>query len=146
MQITSRYTVALHTMLAIAYYSDKKKVTSTFLAKSIGADATIIRHILTDLKKAGFVNVRAGVGGASLSKSLSDITMLDIFQTIVVIEDCMFKFYENPNAECSIGQNIYEILGGRLSNIQQAMYEKMKIIFTNPDDLKNFKYIKIFFF
>lgn len=126
MQITSKYTVALHTIMAIAYYSDKTKVTSAFLAKSTGADATIIRRILIDLKKAGFVNVRAGVGGATLSKPLSDITMLDIFKTIVVEEDCMFKFYENPNSECIISENIHEILDGHLSDIQQAMYGKMK--------------------
>ena len=38
MQITSRFTIAVHIITAIDYFQDKEKVTSSFLACSVGAN------------------------------------------------------------------------------------------------------------
>ena len=84
MQITSRFTVAIHTILCIAHYEGKKKVTSTVLSASTGADATIIRRLLGQLQTAGYVTVKAGVGGAYLTKPLKEITLLDLFKACLL--------------------------------------------------------------
>lgn len=127
MQITSKFTVAIHIMLCIAHYKGTKKVTSTVLSSSTGADPTIIRRLLGKLQAAGYVTVKAGVGGAYLTKPLEEISLFDIFDAINGnSNDSFFRFYDNPNCVCPVGNNIHAVLDGHLMDIQQAMYEKMK--------------------
>ena len=52
MQISSRFTVALHIFACTEYFKDKCKVTSDFLASSINTNPVIIRRILSQLSKA----------------------------------------------------------------------------------------------
>ncbi len=126
MQITSRFTFAIHTMLCIAYFSEKRKVTSNFISLSTNANPVIIRRILGQLKKAGLVTVSAGVGGAKLAKSIEDITLFDIFYAVEAVSKDFFNFHTNPNCQCPVGKNIHTILDGHLSEIQLAMNEQMK--------------------
>ena len=50
MQISSRFTVALHIFTCVETFKDDYKVTSDFLASSIGTNPVIIRKILTQLQ------------------------------------------------------------------------------------------------
>lgn len=52
MQISSRLTMAVHTLLCIAYFEKTEKVTSSFIASSVGTNPVIIRNLLTQLKAA----------------------------------------------------------------------------------------------
>ena len=38
MQITTRFTIAVHIITAIDYFNGKEKVTSSFLAESVGVN------------------------------------------------------------------------------------------------------------
>ena len=44
MQITSRFTIAVHIITAIDYFKDSEKVTSNFLAGSVGSNPVIVRN------------------------------------------------------------------------------------------------------
>ena len=46
MQISSRFTVALHIFTCIDVFKNEQKVTSDFLAGSIGTNPVIIRRLL----------------------------------------------------------------------------------------------------
>lgn len=126
MKITARFTLAIHIMLCIGCFYDKRKVTSEFIALSTNANPVIIRRILGQLKAAGLVEVKAGVGGASIAKPLEDITLLDIFYAVEAMTEDFFNFQENPNCKCPVGKNIHTILDGHLSEIQEAMNETMR--------------------
>lgn len=126
MQITERFTLAIHTMLCIATFSDKIKVTSTFIAHSTNSNPVIIRKILGQLKEAEIVEVKAGVGGAYLKKEPKDINLYDIFNAVEAISNDFFNFHENPNCQCPIGKNIHTILDAHLTKIQMAMFNEMK--------------------
>ena len=52
MQISSRFTIALHIFTCVDVFKDECKVTSDFLAGSINTNPVIIRKILTQLKNA----------------------------------------------------------------------------------------------
>lgn len=52
MQISSRFTIAMHILTYIATADQKERVTSEVLAKSIQVNPVIIRNILSQLKKA----------------------------------------------------------------------------------------------
>lgn len=125
MQFSSRMTIAVHILLAIAEFADKEKTTSTFLAQSVNVHPVIIRNTLGKLKAAGIVHVRAGEGGATLANDPQRITLLDIFEAVEKKED-LFHFHEHPNPQCPVGKNMHAILDQRLISIQNAMRKEMR--------------------
>ena len=127
MQITSRFTVALHIFTCVEYFGNEQKVTSDFLAGSINTNPVIIRKILTQLKNAGLIEVARGTGGITVTKPLSDITFYDVYEAIEPVENGdLFRFHENPNPECPVGRNIHRLLDRKLQAIQGAMEDEMK--------------------
>jgi Rrf2 family protein len=127
MQISSRFTVALHIFTCVDTFKDEHKVTSDFLAASINTNPVIIRKILTQLKNAGLINVIRGTGGIELTRDLKDITFYDVYQAIEPLEDGdLFRFHESPNPECPVGRNIHLLLDDKLKSIQEAMESEMK--------------------
>ena len=127
MQISSRFTVALHIFACVEYFKDKCKVTSEFLASSINTNPVIIRRILGQLSKAGLVRVLRGTGGIEITRPLKDITFLDVYKAVDPIEDGMlFHFHEDPDPACPVGRNIHALLDGKLQSIQEAMEDRMK--------------------
>lgn len=127
MQISSRFTIALHIFTAVDVFKDDYKVTSDFLAGSINTNPVIIRNILTQLKNAGLIKVARGTGGIELTRELSEITFFDVYQAIEPLENGdLFRFHEAPNPKCPVGRNIHELLDEKLKDIQNAMEERMK--------------------
>ena len=127
MQISSRFTVALHIFTCVEVFKDSYKVTSDFLASSINTNPVIIRKILSQLKNAGLINVARGTGGIELTRDLSEITFFDVYEAIEPVEDGdLFRFHEAPNPNCPVGSNIHALLDDKLKAIQNAMEEEMK--------------------
>ena len=127
MQISSRFTVALHIFTCVEVFKDDYKVTSDFLAGSINTNPVIIRKILTQLKTAGLIEVARGTGGITITKPLNEITFYDVYEAIEPIENGdLFHFHENPNPECPVGRNIHALLDQKLQAIQGAMEDEMK--------------------
>lgn len=127
MQISSRFTIGTHVMIMIALRGDKTKVTSDFLAESVGVNPVIIRKTLSQLKKAGLIHVARGTGGATLSKTVDEISLLDIYRAVECLgtRGQLFGFHDHPNPDCPIGHNIHDILDGKLAAIQIAMEKEM---------------------
>lgn len=126
-QISSRFTVALHILVCVDTFRDEYKVTSDFLAGSIGTNPVIIRKILTQLQGAGLITVARGTGGIEPTKRLSEISFYDVYQAIEPVEGGeLFRFHENPSPQCPVGKNIHVLLDDKLKDIQTAMEEKMK--------------------
>ena len=127
MQISSRFTVALHIFACVEYFGDKCKVTSDFLAASINTNPVIIRRILGQLSKAGLIKVIIVTGGIEITRPVKDITFLDVYKAVDPLEDGnLFHFHDNPNPDCPVGRNIHSILDGKLHSIQEAMEDRMK--------------------
>lgn len=63
MQISSRFTLAVHILACIDIFKSQVKVTSDFLAKSANVNPVIIRKLLSQLKSAGLIEVARGTGG-----------------------------------------------------------------------------------
>lgn len=127
MQISSRFTVALHIFTCVDTFKDDQKVTSEFLASSINTNPVIIRKILTQLKNAELINVARGTGGIELTRDLSEINFYDVYEAIEPVENGdLFRFHESPNPNCPVGRNIHELLDDKLKSIQNAMESEMK--------------------
>lgn len=129
MQISSRFTIAIHMFSCIHTFEKDRKVTSEFLASSVEVNPVVIRRILLQLKGAGLVNVQRGTGGASIAKPLEEITLLDIYKAVECVGDGkLFHFHENPNTECPVGRNIHKVLDEKLERVQCAMERELESI------------------
>lgn len=129
MQITSRFTIAVHIITAIDYFKDSEKVTSNFLAGSVGANPVIVRNVMGNLKEAGIIDISQGKSGIALAKKPDEITFYDVYKAVDCVNDeGLFHFHENPNPACPVGRNIHKALDEELISIQNAMEEQMKRI------------------
>lgn len=126
MKITSRFTVAVHTLLVIYFFEGKEKTTSEFIAASVNVNPVVIRRALLSLKAAGMVEVKAGSGGASIVKDLNDITLFDVYRAVDSVDGDIFHFHENPNPACAVGKNIHAVLDTHLADAQRALENELK--------------------
>ena len=127
MQISSRFTIALHIFTCVDTFKGEYKITSEFLAGSINTNPVIIRKILTQLKNAGLITVARGTGGISPTRSLKEISFYDVYQAIEPVEnEDLFNFHSSPNPQCPVGKNIHALLDDKLKTIQLAMENEMK--------------------
>lgn len=127
-KISSRFTIAVH-ILTLIKQNPPSDCTSEFMAGSVNTNPVIIRKILSYLKKAGLVEVRRGAGGAYLLKELHDITLLEVYRAVQVVEeDKLFHFHEKPNPDCPIGANIQSVLELILVQAQEAMEQVLESI------------------
>lgn len=137
MQISSRFTLAIHIFACIDTFAKDYKVTSDFLAGSTNVNPVIIRKILSRLKSAGLIEVARGTGGAFIAKPLDEISFLDVYKAVECIGNGeLFHFHENPSADCPVGRNIHRILDGRLLRVQNAMEKELASI-TLEDLMKD---------
>lgn len=135
MQISSRFTMAIHMFACIDTFSDMK-MTSDFMAGSIGTNPVIIRKLLGQLKAAGLVEVARGTGGVTITKPLDEITFLDVYKAVECAPDEeLFHFHENPNQECPVGRNIHHVLDDKLAQVQKAMEDELSKI--TLEEVKN---------
>ncbi|MCM1025662.1 MAG: Rrf2 family transcriptional regulator [Roseburia sp.] len=129
MQISSRFTIAIHIFSCIDTFEKEQKITSDFLAGSVNVNPVMIRKLLSQLKAAGLVKVQRGSGGASIARPPEEITLLDIYHAVECIENGeLFHFHENANPDCPVGGNIHRILDDKLQRVQEAMESEMQKI------------------
>jgi len=129
MQISSRFTLAIHIFACIDTFGSEYKVTSDFLAGSTNVNPVIIRKILGQLKGAGLIEVARGTGGTTVTKPLEEITFLDIYNAVECVENGeLFHFHENPSRNCPVGRNIHYILDDKLYRVQSALEKELASI------------------
>lgn len=129
MQISSRFTIAIHMLACMDTFKDEYKITSDFLAFSINVNPVIIRKLLSQLKDAGLIEVKRGPGGAAITRPLNEITFLDVYHAVDCVEEnILFHFHDNPNPDCPVGKNIHNILDDKLIRVQNAMEQELKSI------------------
>ena len=127
MQISSRFTIAIHIFACMEAFGEDYKITSDFLASSINVNPVIIRKILSQLKNAGLIEVARGTGGTKAARPIDQITFYDVYLAVDLLEEGeLFHFHENPNPDCPVGRNIHMVLDDKLIRIQEAMENEMK--------------------
>ena len=136
MQISSKFTVALHIFTCVDAFGNEYKITSDFLAGSINTNPVIIRKILSQLKNAGLIMVARGTGGVEITRPLNEITFYDVYEAIDPVENGdLFSFHAGPNPQCPVGRNIHVLLDDKLKAVQLDMENEMKKY--TLDDLKS---------
>ncbi|KAB2332078.1 Rrf2 family transcriptional regulator [Cytobacillus depressus] len=141
MKISSRFTVAVH-ILSLVFIERSTLCTSEWIAGSVNTNPVVIRRVMGKLKQAGLIQVRRGTGGAELQKPLQEITLLDVYRAVEVVEEGeLFQFHDSPNPSCPVGANIQSVLELILMKAQEAMELVLKEV--TMDDIVTFLNKKI---
>jgi DNA-binding IscR family transcriptional regulator len=121
LSISSRFAVGIHILTLIEV--NKEGISSSeFLAGSVNTNPAVIRKIMGMLKKAGLVEVKPGIAGAKLARDLSDITLLDVYKAVNVVQEKeLFSVHEEPNPDCPVGRNIQDTIVPLFSAAQIAL-------------------------
>ena len=128
MKISSRFTVAVH-ILSLVAIERNELCTSEWIAESVNTNPVVIRRVIGKLRDAGLVQVRRGLGGATLQKPLDEITLLDVYRAVEVVEEGeLFQMHEKPNPNCPVGANIGAVLELILLRAQEAMESVLREI------------------
>ncbi|WP_202077510.1 Rrf2 family transcriptional regulator [Caldalkalibacillus salinus] len=121
MSISSRFAVGIH-ILTLLEVNKEGVNSSDFIAGSVNTNPALIRKIIGMLKQADLVKVRPGVAGAELAKELDEITLLDVYRAVNVVQDqALFGVHENPNPACPVGRHIQDTIGSLFTTAQKAM-------------------------
>lgn len=126
MQISTKFTIAIHILAAVEFFGKEEKVTSDLLSSSIGSNPVIIRNIMSDLKNAGLIETKRGPGGISLTRPIGQISFYDVYEAVEKNKDELFNFHENPSQECPVGRNIHAALDLQLGEAQKDFEEDLK--------------------
>lgn len=125
MQISSRFSVAVHILTLLAVTPAGELLTSDRMAGSVNTNPVVIRRILGQLKKAGLVEVRAAAGGTYLRRPAAAITLLDVYRAVEVVEGDLFSVHDKPNPRCPVGRNIQAALDDTLRRAQAALEQQL---------------------
>ncbi len=135
MAANSRFAVATHLMIALAYMAEHEVartmfpdgwISSEFLAGSVNTNPVVVRRLLGDLRRAGLVESRTGKhGGARIAHPSSAITLQDVY---AAVEDgAVFALHpQPPNKDCPIGASITTILQPVFGRASGAVREELR--------------------
>ncbi len=88
----------------------------------MNTNAVVIRRLVGKLKQANLIETQQGSGGIQLRKPLTDITLLDVYQAVEVVDEGeLFQMHEDTNVNCVVGANIKSVLEIILLRAQDAM-------------------------
>lgn len=110
MSNTVQFSLAVHTMLVLAYFSDRR-ITSQMIAERVHCHPVIIRNCFAKLRAAGLLVTRPGRGRNELSRPASEITLWDIFSAVEGEQTCtLFKPYPLSREECPPAYDAQQLL------------------------------------
>ena len=125
MQISSRFSVAVHVLTLLAAAVPGELLTSDRMAGSVNTNPVVIRRILGQLKQAGLVEVRAAAGGTYLRRDPATLTLLEVYRAVEAVEPQLFSMHAQPNPQCLVGRNIQAALDGTLQRAQAALEQEL---------------------
>ncbi|MGX7419347.1 Rrf2 family transcriptional regulator [Carnobacterium gallinarum] len=124
MSISTKFPVAVH-VLSLLALNRQMTIYSDFIAGSVNTNPVVIRRVVGLLKKAGMVNSAPGIGGISLIKEPSEISLSAIYQAVTPAESKLFSLHQNTNPDCIIGRNIQSALEESMSNAEKALINEL---------------------
>jgi Rrf2 family protein len=123
----NRLTMAVHTLVWIVMRAQESDelATSEQVAGSVNTNPVVIRRILSQLKAAGLVESRRGVGaGWYLIKEPAEITLQDVYEAVE--PGNLFALHATePNQECPVGRGIQPALTTLYDRADQALREEL---------------------
>ena len=129
MHISNKCSIAVHCLIFINEYGKENKVTSELLALSTGCNPVTIRNIISAMKKDGIIDVKFGIGGATLAVPIQDISLYRICAAVdPKAIDKMMSVHPAPAPFCPVGRNIGDVLDRTYGTLKENLMSSMKSI------------------
>lgn len=117
----------LSRMLHVLIHMDRhqQSATSDTIAQMLGTNPVVVRRTMALLKERGYVTSEKGHrGGWTLSKSLSDMTLLDIHQALG--STSIFAIgLSTDHPQCLVEQAVNEALTGAFDEAQALLLKRL---------------------
>lgn len=118
MRLSTKFSDTIHLLAFIQVYSDIK-LTSSVIAASIQTSPVVVRRLIGDLKKAGFVDNDPQTHNPIIAINPKNITLLDIY-LITEGHTPLFVVDKETNPLCRVGGNIQSVLTNIYSEAEEA--------------------------
>ncbi|NEB79094.1 Rrf2 family transcriptional regulator [Streptomyces sp. SID14478] len=127
MSANSRLTIAAHALAWIGLYQRQghEVATSEQIATSANTNPVVIRRLLGDLRRAGLVESRRGMGaGWSLGRDLESMTLLDVYEAVE--SGPLFAMHRTtPDQECVVGHGIQPAMQDVYDGIEKTLRSEL---------------------
>lgn len=125
MKYSYKLSDAIHILTFLDIYKNGD-LSSKMIASSIETNASTVRSLMSDLKKAGLISTRQGSVNPALTRSADQITLLDVYQAINMDHN-LLHVDPKTNPQCVVGGNIQETLNTVYADIQESAFQKMAL-------------------
>jgi Rrf2 family protein len=125
--MSARFTTALHALGMIARAEARAPgapLRSADLARSINTNPVVVRRVLADLRRAGLVTTRRGVGGGVvLAKPAARISLRAVWEALAATErgPLIGRHPAGPNPDCPIGRCVADYIEGLYGEAEAAL-------------------------
>jgi Rrf2 family protein len=120
-------TIAAHALAWIGLYQRQgnEVATSDQIASSARTNPVVIRRLLGELRQAGLVESRRGLGaGWSLTRGLDSMTLLDVYEAVE--PGPLFAMHRaTPDQDCVIGHGIQPAMQGIYDGFEKTLRREL---------------------
>lgn len=117
---SSRFTVAIHVLAAIAAKGGCTPVCSDILAGSVNTHPVVIRRLMCALREAGLIRSVAGAnGGFVLARPADQIGLGEVYAAVE--PEGVFAQHDEPNKACPVGRCMPGLLDSVISGANAAL-------------------------
>jgi len=122
--MNSRFSTAVHVLTLLASVPDER-VTSEFIALSVGTNPVVIRRQLALLRDANLVESKGARGGGwFLARRPDKITLKQVRKALG--EEATFRMHRNePHPKCLVGQNVRGVLEQVYADAEEAVMNSL---------------------
>lgn len=114
---------ATHIMAYIALHTDDQ-LKSEHIASSLNTDPTMVRRMMSKLRKSGLLTSVRGVARPTLACSPNDITLKDIYVAVVAKRNFL-NVDHNTSETCPVGSVIPRVMEKYYCDIQNSAEARM---------------------
>lgn len=126
MKYSHKLSDAVHILAFVDIFQDGD-LSSKMIASSVESNPSLIRRLMSLLKKAGLLSTQPGTVAPKLSRPASDISLLDIYQALDE-ERNLLHIDPKTNPNCLVGGNIQETLDEAYARVQNSAEKEMSQI------------------
>ena len=118
MKFSHKLSDATHILAYLDIFKDGDR-SSKQIAASIEANPSVVRSLMSDLRRAGLIQSQQGAPNATLAKDPANITLLDVYHALNMNHD-LLHIDPKTNPNCLVGANIQDTLNEVYAQVQVA--------------------------
>lgn len=121
MAASCRFAFAVHVLAVLALQQAVRGACSDKLARSVNTNPVVIRRLLSQLRRAGFVTTQKGAGGGASLACAPEAIGLDAVYRATQPAASFGSHPHQPNQRCPVGAGIERVLNEVFTSAQTAL-------------------------